>query len=181
MEFTNIKYNETDGVAGVTVAKKSTVYIESTIPSYLVARPSRDILKLAHQRVTKKWWETAREKYSIYMSSVVIDEIQKGDPTVAKARLHFVKDIELLELTPEIEKLANIYLKRIGLPDKVYRDAMHMAITVVYKIDYLVTWNSSHIANEHVRRQLIKINSEYGLDTPMICTPEELIKPEIHM
>ena len=181
MESAIIKYNEAIIESGERVSKKLKVYIESTIPSYLVSRPSRDILTLAHQQVTKEWWSTAHEKYLLFISPVVIDEITRGDQKLAMHRLEIVKGIELLELTSEIEKLANIYMKRIGLPDTVYRDASHMAIAVIHNIDYLVTWNSTHIANEHVRRQLFKINAEYRYNTPMICTPEELISPKIHI
>ena len=39
---------------------KEIVYIETTIVSYLVASPSRDLVLSAHQQITSEWWENER-------------------------------------------------------------------------------------------------------------------------
>lgn len=170
-----IKYNNVDKVVGESVVKKPTVYIESTIPSYLVSRPSKDILKLAHQKVTKEWWKIAHNIYVLYISTVVIDEITIGDKALAKKRIDILAGIPILAVDENVEKLTTIYIKELKLPERALRDASHLAIAITHKMDYLVTWNSTHIANEHVRKKLGKINAKLELETPMICTPEELI------
>ena len=53
---------------------KPSVYIETTIPSYLTARPTRDIVMSARQQITREWWETRREKFDCYISQLVLDE-----------------------------------------------------------------------------------------------------------
>jgi hypothetical protein len=49
------------------------VYLETTFISYLVARPSGDLLVAAHQKTTEDWWATRRDQFTCYMSQVVID------------------------------------------------------------------------------------------------------------
>jgi len=57
-----------------------TLYLETTIPSYLVAKPSRDIVILAHQQLTREWWNGYHHLYDMFISQVVLDEIKQGDP-----------------------------------------------------------------------------------------------------
>ena len=64
------------------------------------------------------------------------------------------------------------------LPERAYRDALHIAMASVHKIDYLVTWNCAHIANAVVRKKLARINMVEGIGLPVICTPEELTNEE---
>jgi hypothetical protein len=70
---------------------KRSLYLESTIPSYLVAAPSRDLLIAAHQQVTAEWWATRRIEFDLYISQFVLDEIGRGDAQVAKRRLNVVE------------------------------------------------------------------------------------------
>ena len=151
------------------------IYVETTIPSYLVSRHSRDIIVLAHQQITEEWWEEKRKQFDLYVSTVVLDEISAGDETLAKKRYDLIKGIPSLELMPDTEKLARIYLKELNLPNKALRDSLHIAMAVGHEMDYILTWNCAHIANEQIRRKLQEINSKIGKKTPLICTPEELI------
>ena len=82
------------------------VYIESTIPSYLVARPARDLLQAARQQLTRDWWEWKRQGHELFISQIVLDEISAGEPAMAKLRLEKVADVPLLEATSEAETLA---------------------------------------------------------------------------
>jgi hypothetical protein len=50
------------------VSVKQRVYIETTIVSYLTARPSRDLILAAHQEVTRQWWERRRADFELYVS-----------------------------------------------------------------------------------------------------------------
>jgi hypothetical protein len=58
---------------------KPKVYLETTIPSYLMARPSRDLVTAAHQQITREWWETRRQDFDLFISQMVIDEASAGD------------------------------------------------------------------------------------------------------
>jgi len=105
----------------------------------------------------------------------VLNEIGRGDPDAAAARLDAVSEFPLLPILPESESLAMQYAERLALPEKGVYDALHIAIASVHGVDYLVTWNCAHIANARMRRHLAAINSAMGFPLPVICTPEELL------
>ena len=63
------------------------VYIESSVISYLTARPSRDIVTAARQAITLDWWHNQRHKYDVYISALVEKEISAGDPIAAEQRM----------------------------------------------------------------------------------------------
>lgn len=151
------------------------VYLETTIPSYLAGRLSRDIVILSHQKTTLEWWEQKKTDYELYISQVVIDEISAGDKNLAQKRNEFIKDIPLLEYNDAIEDLADKYFKHLKFPKKAIRDSFHIAIAVYHDIDFLLTWNCTHLANANIRTELTKYNYGLGYKTPDICTPEELI------
>jgi len=155
--------------------KKPTLYLETTIPSYLTALPTRDVVALAHQEITREWWKKRRQNYDIYISSVVLEEIKMGASNAVEKRLQIVSNFKILKASPEVEAIAKIYLSELNFPQKAIRDAAHLAFACIYKLDYLLTWNCAHIANAEVRSQLFKINSKRNIWTPTICTPEELM------
>ncbi len=81
---------------------KSTVYLETTIPSYLTARTSRDLVIAAHQELTAEWWSVHRNRFDLYISELVLDEAGSGDAEAAARRLAELQDIPLLEFTTEV-------------------------------------------------------------------------------
>ena len=74
---------------------KLKVYLETTIPSYLTARPSRDLVTVAHQQITREWWDTRRHAFALFVSQMVIDEASAGDPEAAIRRLEVVAFLPL--------------------------------------------------------------------------------------
>ena len=151
-----------------------TVYIESTILSYLVSRPSRDIIVAARQEITREWWEHSMPRFDCVLSQVVLDEIAAGDPDHAAMRMERAVSLSALAITQPCLELAQLYLDRGYVPKTEIRDALHIAVAVVWKVDYLLTWNCKHIANAHVLRQLRKFSENQGYEFPHVCTPEEL-------
>ena len=120
---------------------KAKVYIETTIPSYLVARPSRDLLIAAHQQITRDWWEYRSPRFDLYISQPVLEEAAAGDAILAKRRLGALADIRVLALTEGILKLAESLVDEGPIPRKAAGDALHIAIATVYACEYLLTWN----------------------------------------
>jgi hypothetical protein len=155
----------------------ATLCLESTIPSYLAAWPSRDLIVAAQQQITHEWWRQARPDFDIYISPVVLGEIREGDPDAAARRLALVEGIPLLAVTEGVEALAREYENRLGLPPAARVDLLHLACAVVYPIDYLLTWNCAHLANGRVIQRLHVVNGELGRRTPIILTPAELLDP----
>ena len=112
------------------MSKNQTLYLESTIPSYLTARPSRDLIVAAHQQITHEWWREARTNFDIYVSEAVLDEISAGDPDAASRRLTLTDGLPILALTEEVGSLAIEYQHGLGLPRSAQLDAVHLAITI---------------------------------------------------
>jgi hypothetical protein len=142
-----------------------TVYLETTIPSYLAARPSRDLIIAAHQQITLEWWRDAHGRFEIYISAAVLDELRCGDPEAVSRRMELVRG------------LVREYASRLGLAGRAAADLPHFAFAVAYEMDYLVTWNCAHIANGEVVRRLRDVNAQLRRYTPLILTPEELSTP----
>jgi hypothetical protein len=151
------------------------IYIETTIPSYLTARPSRDIIQAARQQLTYTWWESERYNYDLCISQMVLDEAAAGDAEAARRRLAVIADLPLLDLTGAVETLAENIMQANLLPASASRDAVHIAVTAVHQVTFLLTWNCRHIANAVLFRELRRIIEDAGYDMPVICTPEELI------
>ncbi|HTG36467.1 MAG TPA: type II toxin-antitoxin system VapC family toxin [Thermoanaerobaculia bacterium] len=151
-----------------------TVYLETTIPSYLAGRPSRDLIVAAHQQITQEWWSRAKESFSLYISEAVLEEIRAGDPEMATRRLEIVSGLPVLGIRDDVRSLVRVYHGQLGLPPQAGADLVHIAIAVAYEVDYLVTWNCKHIANGQVIRRLLELNRKLGRSTPVIVTPEEL-------
>ena len=155
---------------------KQTIYIETSVVSYFTARPSRDLIVAAHQQITHDWWKKVLPQYEAFISPIVLEEASKGDSRAAQLRLENITPFSMLEVLPEIQKLADIYFTEIDIPDKARADSYHLALSAWHGIDFLVFWNCVHIANGRVRMMLEEINSKQGIRTPVICTPEELME-----
>ena len=154
----------------------SSVYLETTVPSYLVARPSRDLIVAAHQQITQEWWDTAKDRFDLYVSEAVLGEIRAGDADYAARRMELVAQLDILAFSDDVEGLIRAYHHRLGLVGSATADLPHFAYAVAYTMDYLVTWNCKHIANGQVIRRLNGVNTELGRPTPVIVTPEELLE-----
>jgi predicted nucleic acid-binding protein len=152
------------------------LYLETTIPSYLTSRPSRDLIIAGHQQITREWWERRRDAFDLYISQLVIDEASAGEPAMARARINVLQDLALLDITPEVAELASGFLASGRIPPKAANDAAHIAIAAVHGLDFLVTWNCVHIANAAIAKGLALICREHGYELPVICTPEELME-----
>ena len=158
-----------------TTKMKKSIYLETTVVSYYTSKPSRDIIVLAHQEITREWWHKSIKQFEIFISEVVIEEASMGDPEAAKRRLEELRDFPHLELNDKVEETAQMYMEKLEIPEKAFRDAAHLAVASVHNIDYLVTWNCKHLANGEIIRKLRDISKDLGIHTPIICTPEELI------
>ena len=154
---------------------KQRVYIETTVVSYLTNWLSRDIVIAAHQQITREWWNK-RARFELYVSQIVIQEAGSGDSEAAKLRAHVLEDINVLELSSEARVLADELIGQGAIPDKAVLDAFHIGIAVVNGMDYLLTWNCTHIANASIRHKIESICRSSRYEPPVICTPEELME-----
>ena len=155
---------------------RSKVYVETTIISFLTARPSRDIVTQAKQQTTQEWWSEERSDFDLFCSPLVLREASDGDPEAAKKRLQELEGIPVLDLTQEASDLAQKIVGPGMIPPRYYEDALHVAVATVNGVEYLLTWNLTHIANATLRRGYEQEIRSEGYDPPIICTPEELLR-----
>jgi predicted nucleic acid-binding protein len=153
---------------------KPKVYLETTIISYLTARPSRDIIIAAHQELTNEWWENRMRRFDLYVSQLVIQEAKSGDKEAARKRLGILEPIPLLELNDKVISLARILMNE-AIPPKAVEDALHIAVAAIHGMDYLLTWNCKHIANAEKEHAIAEVCRSNNFEPPIICTPEELM------
>lgn len=149
------------------------VYIETSIVSYLTARPGRDVVIAAHQHVTRRWWR-GRGFYSLFVSQIVLDEAAVGDPTARSRRLRALRGVPFSPSLTRGRSLRGNSSGEAALPKKATVDAFHIGIAAAHQVDYLLTWNCKHIANATMRGPIETICRAAGLTPPTICTPEEL-------
>lgn len=149
-------------------------YVETTIPSYLTAWPSRDLIRAAEQRLTGLWWDR-RAEYELVGSELLLEECGAGDPEAAAARLALVSGLPVLEQGPDVAALAEALVRGVPLPPNAVADATHIALAAVHGIDLLVTWNCRHIANPVLRPRVEAVCRAAGYEPPTICTPAELL------
>jgi predicted nucleic acid-binding protein len=152
------------------------VYVETTLVSYLTARPSRDVVMAGHQQSTHEWWDQSRADYELCTSQLVLQEAGAGNPEAAEERLQILRAMVLLDTTKEAVILAEELVRARALPEKAADDALHIAIAANQKIPYLLTWNCRHLANATMRPVIDAVCASKGYKAPIICTPEELRK-----
>jgi predicted nucleic acid-binding protein len=155
---------------------KPKVYIETSVIGYLTARQNNDLRAMANQSATLDWWETQRDKFDLVISEFVIAEASLGDANAASRRLAALEGIMELRTTEQARVLGNTLIRRNALPAKAEIDAYHVAVAAVNGIEYLLTWNCTHIANAYTRPKIEATCRELEYEPPIICTPDELME-----
>jgi len=151
------------------------IYIETSIISYLTARPSNNLIAAAWQKETVDWWDTQRDRFTLCISEVVIEEASRGDGEASARRLEALSGMDILLLSDEAVDLSKALIKEGGLPEKALDDALHISIATAHNVDYLLTWNCRHIDNAETKPIIRKICKKYGFECPEIATPIELM------
>ncbi len=155
---------------------KNSVYIETSIVSYLTARPSNDIRSVSQQNITSEWWSFRRNEFDLFISEFVIIEASRGDKNAAAKRLAAIEGIAELEVLDTTAKLARTLISQGSLPAKAEIDAFHVAVAATHGVEFLLTWNCKHIANAIMRPKIEQVCREEGFEPPIICTPTELLE-----
>ena len=153
---------------------KRKVYLETSVISYLTARPSKTIIGAAHQQITLAWWKQ-RSDYELLVSQAVWQECAAGDPEAAQKRLAALEGMAVLAVTQDIIRLAGSLIEQAIIPAKAIEDALHIAVATLHHVDFLLTWNCRHIANPVIQEKIAAHLEHHGLFLPIICTPEELL------
>jgi predicted nucleic acid-binding protein len=150
---------------------KRTVYLDTTIPSYLF--DERDSME-TYIEITKRWWSQERHKFDLWISEETIAELSSGDYPNKKQILACASEIAVLPTDVSLVSIVDTYIKNYLMPQTRTGDAVHLAYASYYKIDFLLTWNCNHLANANKKQHIRIINSRMNLFTPEIATPLEL-------
>ena len=156
---------------------KPSVYIETSVLSYLTARPSRDATVAVYQDLTRRWWATAPTRFRLVVSALVFDEAGAGDLNAARDRRRAIETLPLLAPNPASRELTKQLLKLGAVPPNAESDAVHIALAAVNELDYLVTWNFRHIANATMQARIVETCRRAGHRSPIICAPPALMEP----
>ena len=159
---------------------KPSVYVETSIVSYLTARPSRDLIVAAQQTMTREWWRDAAERFVLVASELVFTEAGAGDADAARARLRALEMVTRLDTTGDAAALTRRLLELRAFPREAAADAAHVGVAATNRVDYLLTWNLRHIANAAVRSRIERACRRAGYEPPVICTPNELMEEYDH-
>lgn len=150
------------------------IYVETSVISYLTARPSRDLIVAGQQELTRSWWDSGARHFELCYSEVVVEEAARGSSDAAQKRLDSLSGLTEVPVTQVAIDLAENLLKAGALPAKAFTDALHIGVCVTNGIEILVSWNCKHIANVLMQDVIEKSCREAGFDPARICTPVEL-------
>jgi hypothetical protein len=153
----------------------NSVYIETSVVSYLVARPSRDLVTASRQQVTRIWWDSLLPKSDPCVSEIVEQEIREGDSEMVKLRLEAITGFRFLAPLPIIDPvIASVAAKRI-LPPKALSDLAHLTFAAAHAVPLVVTWNFRHLANPKILPRLRREFAALGFTLPEVFTPGQLL------
>jgi predicted nucleic acid-binding protein len=154
---------------------RPTVYVETSVISYLAANPSGDVVTRAHQKITREWWSRT-SRWELIISGTVMREVLRGNHSTAMKRMSLLVGFNVLQVDSEARRLRDELMRRGIFPPKASSDAEHVAIAAVNGVNYLVTWNLKHIANAMIRARAEAICRECGYEPPVICTPDQMLQ-----
>jgi len=156
---------------------KKRVYVETTVVSYLMARQSSRPVVAGHQESTRLFWKQL-SRFSPFVSDLVLQEVARGNPVQAKARLDALREVPMLRIGPDTRTLTERLITEHAVPAEYPEDAVHIAVATVNGMDFIVTWNMAHINNPFTRMMIRQVTENAGYVAPEICTPEELLGGE---
>jgi predicted nucleic acid-binding protein len=155
---------------------KPSVYLETSVISYLASHPSDDPAVAANQQTTQEWWQARADRFDLYISQLVIEEAKVDDEDVAERRMAVLVDLPSLELKWATLDLAEALAESVPIPEQAIEDALHVALATVHGMDYLLTWDREHMADVAIRDRIERICRSQGYEPPTICTPRELLE-----
>ena len=158
---------------------KHRVYIDSTIPSYLVSNPSRVAKTAERQRITRQFWEDRR--FEFILSDYVVEEISIGNREQAANRQRVVEGLTVVVAASLELDFARLLVVEKALPHNAFTDAVHIAVAAAHNIHYLATWNFAHLANPHTKPRIEQICRNVGYAPPRIDTPEVILEELSHV
>lgn len=152
------------------------IYVETSVISYLTSWPREDVTIAGHQRTTQEWWATAADQFDLFVSELVVAECSRGDADAARDRLKAIDGLPIVPTSVAAETLAVTLINQRAVPETEPNDALHIALAAAHGVEFLVSWNFRHILNASLRPAIERVCRDAGFDPPVLCTPEELLE-----
>lgn len=155
--------------------RKHKLYLDTSVINFLLAKDAPEKMRITHE-----FFDSLRQgRYEVYISRVVIEEIEKT-PDLDKRQklLDYVGQygLILLERSKEIEEIAGTYISEEIIPEKKIEDALHIAFATVNELDVLVSWNYEHLANISKEEKINSTNIKNGYTKLLrMVTPLEVM------
>lgn len=154
---------------------KSTVYIETSIPSFYYE--TRDAVEfVAMRNWTREWWDFYASRYHCFTSDAVLNELESGEHPNKSEKIELLSVIEFLPISHTIHEIVDYYIANYLMTKNQLGDALHLAIASFHKMDFLLTWNCTHLANANKRLHIRRLNERLRIFTPELVTPYELME-----
>jgi predicted nucleic acid-binding protein len=153
---------------------KPSVYIETSVISALLDE-RKDPIRLVRHESSLKWWSEQSQFFELYTSEAVYFELANGPSFDSASILAYLDHMTRLPVDAEAT-----YQEQKLMPREEAGDAVHLAVASVHEIEYLLTWNCQHLANTNKTRHLQTINRRLGLFTPVLLTPDMLVREDSH-
>jgi hypothetical protein len=114
-------------------------------------------------------------EFDCYVSALVLQEAEGGDPDAAATRLSAIAELPVLQIDEAAEALAQSLIVDGAIPEQKPEDALHIALSARGGVDYLLTWNFTHIHNAQMELCIRQIVERFGYQCPVFCSPDELM------
>jgi hypothetical protein len=151
------------------------VYVETSVISYLAARPSTDAVNMTRQFQSLRLWQ-AQDSFDLLVSPLVVQECLAGDAAAAQARMGFCNALVQLQMRDSALPLAQELVHSQAIPASSFVDAVHIAVASVHELDFIASWNFKHIAGAIPRQRVEACLRRLKVHVPMIATPEEILE-----
>lgn len=158
------------------VKRKLKVYLDTSIISYL---DQTDAPEKMHE--TQKLWEEFRQgKYEVYISDVVIREINECSEEKLQTLLSFLDQIQytIVPFSDDLFELAETFIDFKILRQKSFDDCQHIAAALISGCDIITSWNFKHIVNVKTIQGVKIIATAEGYKDLLICSPSSIIAKE---
>jgi len=148
------------------------VYLETSFFSACVS--TRTSEKSVEWRASSlEWWTAQRASHELFISGEVITELSAPDFPHSASALAMLQGMNVLEVGPEVEQFAELLVSEKVMPGpSLSGDAIHVAAATIHRMEYILSWNVKHLANENKRTHLAVICMRLGLNPPRIVTPD---------
>lgn len=158
--------------------RKTKIYLDTSVISFYFAEDAPEKMAITKEFFDK---ELLKGEYEIFLSALTLQEL--GNCTDLKLQDQLVEfayglPAQILESTKEIDEVSQQFVSEGVIPEKYIDDAIHLAMTLLNNVDYIVSWNFKHLVKPKTKKAVRAFSIKEGYKEIEIITPEELITDE---